>query len=148
MKKHLVLLLTPVLILLGLSHYGVYSQTSKKTAAYVSSRIVWIKGKVVTKVADEERFVPVSYLTIYFQRVDCKECIIAARTNDNGEYLVMVGKGKYRVFVFDTDENNLSFDVVAAKQKRIIDAQNQNSGERFDVEIIGLRPLVFPMLEF
>lgn len=131
MKKKQLTALALFFLLIGNQQH--FSQTVKKPVKALADKIVLLKGRISTKAEVGENMIPVPNILVYFQRDDCKRCIVAAQTNGQGEYQLLVSKGKYKFFVYDTDENNRIYDVVSPKQGRLINIQS--SGITANIEL-------------
>lgn len=60
---------------------------------------------------------------LFFQRVGCKKCVFGIVTDEDGNYMITVLKGKYKVIVREVRGGYApSFDLLAPSQPRIIDA--------------------------
>jgi len=102
------------------------------------NEVVTLEGKVEILNHPDLGRTPASLTTIIFQRVDCGKCLIAARTDDNGNYKITIGRGRYRVVKrSDNQGRSQTIDMLASDQPRYIDATSlQYKGNRFDVRIV------------
>ena len=74
---------------------------------------------------------------LVFQREDCKKCLVATWTNLDGNYQILVGRGRYKVISRDSRGGGApSYDMLAPDQPRYIDAQNIANGETFDINVV------------
>lgn len=100
------------------------------------NQFVTIRGAVkVTEPQAQKTSVPVGTALI-FQRTDCKRCLAVAVTDENGEYKLRVGKGKYRLVVRNCGLVNQSLDCLAPDQQRIVDANNTILDNVFNVKLV------------
>ena len=100
------------------------------------NQFVTIRGAVkVIEPQAQKTSVPVGTALI-FQRTDCKRCLAVAVTDENGEYKLRVGKGKYRLVVRNCGLVNQSLDCLAPDQQRIVDANNTILDNVFNVKLV------------
>ena len=112
----------------------------------LADQIIQIKGSLRTYNEKKEAIAVISGY-IVFQRLDCKKCLVATRSKSNGEYEILVSRGKYKVFVFEFGENQRLYDVVSPNQNRIVNAQDKIRGNLFDIEIIYKSEINLPEIE-
>ena len=123
---------TLILVLtLVLNIKEVYSQTNG--SKILANEIVQIKGTVRALANDKKKLLPVATISIIFQRVGCKKCLVATRTNLSGEYEIFVGRGKYKVIVYHFNAEHRLYDVVSPEQNRYINAQDNYRANKFDI---------------
>jgi hypothetical protein len=100
------------------------------------NQFVTIRGAVkVTEPQTKKTSIPVGTALI-FQRLDCKRALVVAVTDENGEYKLRVGKGKYRVIVRNCGIVNQPYDCIAPDQPRVVDASNTIRDNVFDVRLV------------
>lgn len=100
------------------------------------SQFVTIKGSVTsTDPATHKTSTPVG-TALVFQRVGCKGCLVVAVTDENGEYKLRVGRGRYRVIVRNCGLPNQSYDCVAPNQPRIVNADNTILDNVFNIKLV------------
>jgi hypothetical protein len=105
---------------------------------YLYNQTVTISGTVTASVAGKSDDAISVSQGLLFQRVGCRLCLIATRTDTQGRYTIHVGRGKYRVIVRDgTNEGHL-VDVVAPDQPRVINATNIVGGNEFNIRLVFL----------
>lgn len=100
----------------------------------IYSQFVTIEGNV--KIIEPETgkvFTPVGQ-NLIFQRVDCKKCLSVAITDENGNYQLRVGGGKYRLIVREDLSKGGSF--LDPNQPEIVDARNKVTRNVFDVRLV------------
>lgn len=99
-------------------------------------QFVTIRGSVkVTEPKTKKVSIPVGTALI-FQRLDCKRALALAVTDENGEYRLRVGKGKYRVVVRKCGLENDSYDCLAPDQERVVNANDTINDNVFDVRLV------------
>jgi hypothetical protein len=101
----------------------------------VYSNLVIIEGNVKTLEPETGRiFTPAGRQNLVFQRVDCKKCVHIAFTDQDGNYELLVGKGKYRLIVRENLANGGS--ALDPSQPEIVDAKDKTRRNVFDVKLI------------
>ena len=66
----------------------------------------------------------------------CETCYVAAKVDDDGQYKIFVGDGKYKIIV--RNPSSPEVDWLAPDQERYIDTGSENSPNsvfRFDIKI-------------
>jgi hypothetical protein len=79
-----------------------------------------------------------SGIQISFQSQDCSKIAVGIRTDINGKYMILLSKGKYRIFVREDINNgseNISWDWLAPSQRRHFEIMPYKD-QRLDVELI------------
>lgn len=99
------------------------------------NQFVTVRGTVKVTEPQKKMFVPVGTALI-FQRLDCKRALVLAVTDENGEYKLRVGKGKYRVIVRKCGLANDSYDCLAPDQERIVNASDTINDNVFNVRLV------------
>jgi hypothetical protein len=75
-----------------------------------------------------------SNVRLLFQRVGCKLCLYAVTADSDGDYMLTVGRGKYRVISRDTrGGGHRSSDMLAKSMNRIIDLTSGNRVKTFNI---------------
>lgn len=92
-----------------------------------------LKGEVYFINHAELGRTPASSAYIVFQRVDCKKCLVATTTDLNGRYELSVGKGTYKVIVFQPSPP--VYDLLAPHQPRVIKIRSGGSETVFDINL-------------
>jgi hypothetical protein len=104
---------------------------------YVFNEVVLIKGHVTILNHHELGTTAGSGVYLVFQREGCKRCLVATSTNLEGNYQILVGRGRYKVISRDARGGGApSYDMLAPEQPRSIDAQNIVQGETFDIKVV------------
>lgn len=63
----------------------------------IAEQIVTIRGHVQTlNPVTQKVSIPVGQALV-FQRADCKKCLLVTTTDENGNYNIRIGKGKYKL---------------------------------------------------
>lgn len=128
-----------IMVAVLLSTALLFAQTGNKLGHgddQLYNQFVTIRGKVkVTEPQTKKVSVPVGAALI-FQRLDCKRALVLAVTDENGEYKLRVGKGKYRIIVRKCGLANESYDCLAPDQERIVNASDTINDNVFDVRLV------------
>lgn len=104
---------------------------------YVYDEVVLIKGHVTILNHPELGTTVGNGVRLVFQREGCKKCLVATATDLEGNYQILVGRGRYKVISRDTRGGGApSYDMLAPDQPRSIDAQNKVHGETFDIKVV------------
>jgi hypothetical protein len=73
--------------------------------------------------------------TIIFQRTDCRKCLVAAQTDEDGHYEVRVAQGRYKVIVrYGAREGELQ-DGLSPDQPRYVEVRSAIECARFDIAL-------------
>lgn len=142
-------MLIDLILIFTMAASALYAQVSC-SASSPASDIVVIEGDVKTTTHESGKtFVP-THQTLYFQREDCKKCILVVHTEKDGHYKVHAMAGKYRLIV---NEQILGGSYLDPKQPAIIDARDKVRHHVFNVALIRHKtpfddfPLVSPSPE-
>jgi hypothetical protein len=104
---------------------------------YVFNEVILIRGHVTILNHPELGATAGSGVYLVFQREDCKKCLVATSTDLEGNYQILVGRGRYKVISRDARGGGApSYDMLAPEQPRYIDAQNKVQGETFDIKVV------------
>ena len=82
-------------------------------------RLVIIQGRVIYLNHPTLGVTPATTETLIFQKTDCGSCYVAAMPDAKGNYMVLVGDGKYRLIVENPSPPEV--DLIAPGQERVID---------------------------
>lgn len=99
----------------------------------VYNQIVTIKGKVQLLNHPEYGKVPAGGQYLVFQRDGCKQCLIATKADENGNYKILVGQGKYKVIVYNP--SSVRYDMLAPDQPRYVKATSIIEDTEFDINL-------------
>jgi len=81
--------------------------------------------------------IPASNEGFLLQRIGCKPCVVGVITDNDGNYSVTVGRGKYRVINREGfGGGKPSFDRFSPKQQRIVDASKGKRQIQLNLEIV------------
>lgn len=109
-----------ILTILGLVSVVVNAGYSDDNDVYLYNEIVTIKGRVQLLNHPVYGKVPAGGQYLVFQREGCKRCLVATHADKDGNYQIMVGKGKYKIIVFNPAPP--TFDLLAPDQPRFVTA--------------------------
>src|SRR5262245_16057865 len=90
------------------------SASQKVEALY--EKVGYLTGKVFFIEADSTHVIAAGAFLL-FQRVGCDDCLVGARTDTLGEYSLLLGSGKYRVFCDNINLTNTE-NLIAPSQPR------------------------------
>jgi hypothetical protein len=139
MKNRKILFIASTVLVVIMAGVIVYAQDWVRPHPddYVFNEIVLIKGHVTILNHPELGRTVGSGMYLVFQREGCKKCLIATSTDLDGNYQILVGRGRYKVISRDARGGGApSYDMLAPNQTRYINAQNKVSGERFDINVV------------
>ena len=75
--------------------------------------------------------------SILFQKLGCKTCVFAVRSDEEGNYNVRVLRGKYRIIMREVrGGGEHSYHLLAPSQPRIIDATKGNRTIEFNSQMM------------
>ena len=131
MKNFLKTLLVSVFVLSAIS---VVAFASFRDDSEVYNQIVTIKGKVQFLNNPEYGKVPAGGQYLVFQREGCKHCLVATNADENGNYKILVGQGKYKVIVYNPSPP--TYDMLAPDQSRYVMATSVIEDTQFDINLV------------
>lgn len=100
-------------------------------------QLVTIKGKVTILNHPELGRTAGSYMSLLFQRDGCRQCLIVARTDADGNYEIGVGRGRYRLIVREARGGGApSYDLLAPDQPRYVNATSVLQPNVLDVRVV------------
>jgi len=114
---------------------GKSCSTATVTDGHGPQRVVIITGKA-TIINFPNGPLPATSETLIFQKAGCETCYVAAKVDDDGQYKILVGDGKYKIIV--RNPSSPEVDWLAPDQERYIDTGSENSPNslfRFDIKI-------------
>jgi len=100
----------------------------------VYNQIVTIKGHVQILNHPELGKTPASGQYLVFQREGCKQCLVAVNADANGDYKVLVGRGRYKIIV--RNPSPPTYDMLAPDQSRYVTATSVLQDTQFDVNLV------------
>jgi hypothetical protein len=100
------------------------------------NQFVTIRGSVKSIDPQTQKIsIPVGQ-SLIFQREDCKRCLIVAVTDENGDYKLRVGRGKYRLVVRGGTKVNETVDLIAPDQLRYVNATDIVRDNIFNISLV------------
>lgn len=132
MKNFMRMLLVSVLVLGIISI--VIRASFRDDDSEVYNRIVAIKGNVQLLNQPEYGKVPAGGQYLVFQRDGCKSCLVATHADKDGNYKILVGKGKYKVIVHNP--SSVTYDMLAPDQARFVTANSIIQDTQFDINLV------------
>jgi hypothetical protein len=133
MKTLFLSAVTLAMICVG-SHRVVSQPPTKDDRLYET--IATIRGTVrISRVGDSHDAETVrSNAYLVFQRIGCKKCLIVVIADENGQYELRLGEGRYRLIVREEVSQGRLVDVIAPNQDRVLDVPRARSSYvMFDV---------------
>jgi len=120
-------------IALGFYTFSFWTQTSS-CEEDIYGKIVPVGGIVTTTEIESGEEIPARNKIIILQRTDCKKCVSAVITDNEGKYVANLSKGKYQVIISDCGSNK-NKDCIAPNQPRFIDVIPKGNPQ-FDLKLI------------
>jgi hypothetical protein len=139
MKNRKYLYIASVILITNLASVIVFAQDWVRPHPddYVFNEIVLIKGHVTILNHPQLGRTVGNGIYLVFQREGCKKCLVATSADLNGNYQILVGRGRYKVISRDARGGGApSYDMLAPDQPRYINVQNLVSGETFDINVV------------
>jgi hypothetical protein len=99
----------------------------------VYNQIATIKGNVQILNHPELGRTAASNEFLVFQRDGCKLCLVATRTDLDGNYQIFVGHGRYRIIV--RNPSPPTYDMLAPGQPRYVEATSPLQDTHFDIKL-------------
>lgn len=99
----------------------------------VYNQIVTIKGNVTILNHPEIGKTAASGMYLVFQRDGCRQCLVATRADLEGNYQILVGRGRYKVIV--RNPSPPTYDLLAPDQLRYIEANSLVQSNQFDIQL-------------
>ena len=99
----------------------------------VYRKIVPIGGILTTTETESGEDVPARNKIMILQRSDCKKCISAVVTDDEGKYATYLSEGRYQVVIRDCGTNK-NQNCIAPNQSRLIDVISRGNPQ-FDFRL-------------
>lgn len=124
-----------VIMVLCLSVNSVIAVTPYPDDSDVYNRLTTIKGKVQFLDHSQGGKILAGGQYLVFQRVGCADCLIATRTDENGDYKIRVGRGRYKIIVHNPSSK--SYDLLAPGQARFVTAKSSVQDTEFDINLIA-----------
>lgn len=98
------------------------------------NRLVTIKGHVEILNNPVLGRTPASGMYLVFQRDGCKNCLVGAFADTNGNYSIRVGLGRYKLIVYNPGPP--TYDMIAPGQARYVDAYPRLQDTEFDIKLV------------
>jgi hypothetical protein len=102
------LFVTLSLLLVIVASVGLLVHAQKKTSCSTQDnevydgRIQQVKGKVMYLNHPDLGKTPANGQYLVFQREDCKDCLVATHADNEGNYKIFIGVGRYKLIVQET----------------------------------------------
>jgi hypothetical protein len=110
------------------------SQSQNRGREELYNNMVTIKGKVEILNHPELGRTAGNGIYLLFQRDDCRKCVIAASADANGNYQIIVARGRYRVAV--DNPSPPTYDLLAPDQPRSVNATSVLQDNVFDIKLV------------
>lgn len=112
----------------------IFARSQKDSEAEVYNQIVTIKGHVEILNNPEIGRTAGSGEYLVFQRDGCNKCLIATYADANGNYKILVGRGRYKLIVYNPSPP--TYDMLAPDQPRYVTATSILQDTRFDIKLV------------
>ena len=123
--------------MIGIAGVVSFGQSSNHADDRLYDQLVTIKGKVTILNHPELGRTGGSYMSLLFQRDDCRQCLIVARTDADGNYEIGVGRGRYRLIIREARGGGApSYDLLAPDQPRYVNATSVLQPNVLDVRVM------------
>jgi hypothetical protein len=124
----------------------VYSQVSssddcKEDPTSIPNQLIQLKGKVEIADKNNNKSVRVGAY-IVFQKAECKKCLVATYSNSEGDYSILLGQGKYKVFIFEGPLNGQFYNALAPEQEHYVQTKAGERVQNFNIKIKLREPSV------
>lgn len=100
----------------------------------VYNKIATVKGHVEWKKKNAEPLVG-NGAYLVFQRDGCDKCLVATHADINGDYKILVGRGRYKLIVYNP--SGPPYDLIAPGQPRYVDAVPGLQDTQFDIKLVA-----------
>ncbi|MCW5950066.1 MAG: hypothetical protein KIT41_11285 [Pyrinomonadaceae bacterium] len=120
-------------LFLGFSTFFLWPQTSS-CEGDVYKQLVAVGGIVTTTEIESNDETRVRGKTIIFKRTDCKKCISAVQSGDEGIYEIYLSEGKYQLIVNECGPEKTK-DCLSPNQPRFINV-SRNDNPQFDIKLV------------
>jgi hypothetical protein len=126
-----------VLFTAGLSGIVVFGRGIDHKDDYVYDQLVTIRGKVEILNHPELGRTEGSSMPLVFQRDGCRMCLVATRTDMDGNYEITVARGRYKIIVRETRGGGAaSYDLLAPNQPRYINATLRSQPNVLNLQVM------------
>src|SRR5438270_400159 len=112
----------------------IFARSQKESEAEVYNQIVTIKGHVEILNNPQLGRTAGSGEYLVFQREGCKKCLIATYADANGNYKILVGRGRYKLIVYNPSPP--TYDMLAPDQPRYVTAMSVLQDTQFDIKLV------------
>ncbi len=75
-------------------------------------------------------------VSLAFQRTDCPKCITTSPADLNGQYVVRLGMGRYKVILRSGTRRGETEDILAPSQPRYVEVTSEGQVKRFDIDVL------------
>ena len=121
-----------LLALMVLAVFVVTAQTQKIVEDDAYNRVAIIQGHMEFLTSSGRRRAAGHY--VLFQRQGCSDCLVGVKADENGDYKVFVGRGRYKLISYNPSPP--TYDLIAPGQARYVDAIPRLGGIEFDIALI------------
>jgi hypothetical protein len=122
------------ILLVTVAGVTIFGHIRKHEDDDVYNQIVTIKGNVQILNHPELGKTAASGQYLVFQRVGCKQCLVAVNADVNGNYQVLLGRGRYKIIV--RNPSPPTYDMLAPDQPRYVTATSVLQDTRFDINLV------------
>jgi len=143
MKKKLWFILFLVSVCAVSSAFGQKSKPYSETDDEVyDGRVQQVTGKVVYLEKDRKK-ITASGVYLVFRRDGCKDCIIATRTDAEGNYKLFLGVGKYKLIVqfkncgYAPTEDCAGYNYLSVNQPQYLIVERVPFSPEFNIELVS-----------
>lgn len=112
---------------------AVTAQNQKIVKDNAYNRMATIKGHIEFLNRSASERVVASGQFVVFQRDGCADCLIGAYADENGDYKVRVGRGRYKLIAYNPSPP--TYDLIAPDQPRYVDAVPRLQDTQFDIKL-------------
>lgn len=128
--------LTLAIVILAMAFFSepLCGQTQTVVKDGVYNRMVTIKGHVEILNNPQLGKTAASGAYLVFQRVGCKDCLIGTYADENGDYRIRVGRGRYKLIVYNPSPP--TYDMIAPAQRRFVNAFPNLRDTQFDIQLV------------
>jgi hypothetical protein len=120
-----------LLLILGIATLTTIAQSQKMVHDDVYDRVVTIKGHV--EISNPEGKMAASGQYLVFRRSGCKDCLIGTFADQNGDYKILVGQGRYELIVFNP--SSVRYDMIAPEQPHFVVATPNLRDTEFNIKL-------------
>ena len=133
MKRRIHIAVVALVVAMCVTASYVYSQRLVDDPE-VYNKIAIVRGHVEWKKKSAEPLVG-SGAYLVFQRVGCDKCLVGTYADANGDYKILVGRGRYELIVYNP--SGPAYDLIAPGQPRYVDAVPGLKETKFDIKLVA-----------